>query len=108
MLVNGPALDKEIGPAQALLEKEEPLFKSMKYQDYFEVQQKTRFADKSGLDEIRLNAQNWYEFWSGPLKNMYMLCDNNVHVFGVRSLMCENVPVCCKMQVKLSGNIISE
>ena len=58
VLVNGPALDKEIGPAQALLEKEEPLFKSMKYQDYFEVQQKTRFADKSGLDEIRLNAQN--------------------------------------------------
>lgn len=58
VLVNGPALDKEVGPAPKLLEKEKPLFKSIKYQDYFEVQQKTRFASKTGLVDIRLNAQN--------------------------------------------------
>ncbi|KAL1344291.1 hypothetical protein HN51_018140 [Arachis hypogaea] len=55
VLVNGPDLDKEIGPALGLLEKEDPLFKTMKYRDYFEIQQMTRFAYKSGLDEIRLN-----------------------------------------------------
>ncbi|XP_061349302.1 2-oxoglutarate-dependent dioxygenase 19-like [Gastrolobium bilobum] len=56
VLVNGPALDKEIGPAPELLEKEKPLFKSIKFQDYYNLQQKGRFADKSGLDVIRLNA----------------------------------------------------
>ncbi|KAL2339621.1 hypothetical protein Fmac_007561 [Flemingia macrophylla] len=57
VVANGPALDKEIGPAPELLEKEKPLFKIFKYRDYYEVQQRTRFADKSGLDEIRLSAQ---------------------------------------------------
>ena len=56
VLVNGPDLEKEIGPAPGLLQKEKPLFKSMKYKDYFEIQQKTRFADKSALDEIRLGT----------------------------------------------------
>lgn len=55
VLVNGPALDKEIGPLAELLEKEKPLFKSMKYQDYFQFQQRTRLDDKNTLYEIRLN-----------------------------------------------------
>ncbi|TKY74097.1 Flavonol synthase/flavanone 3-hydroxylase [Spatholobus suberectus] len=57
VLANGPALDREIGPVPDLLEKEKPLFKSIKFPDYFQVQQKSRIADKSALDEIRLNAQ---------------------------------------------------
>ncbi|QCE15589.1 protein DMR6-LIKE OXYGENASE 2-like [Vigna unguiculata] len=55
VLANGPALDKEIGPLAELLEKEKPLFESMKYQDYFQFQQRSRLNDKSRLDEIRLN-----------------------------------------------------
>ncbi|XP_028806771.1 flavanone 3-dioxygenase 2-like [Neltuma alba] len=58
VLVNGPELEKEIGPAPELLEKEEPLYKNIKYKDYFQVQQQRRFADKSGLDEIRINPPN--------------------------------------------------
>ncbi|XP_054796033.1 2-oxoglutarate-dependent dioxygenase 19-like [Prosopis cineraria] len=58
VLVNGPDLEKEIGPATGLVQKEEPLFKNIKYRDYFQVQQRTRFADKSGLDEIRINPKN--------------------------------------------------
>ncbi|XP_020212631.1 protein DMR6-LIKE OXYGENASE 1 [Cajanus cajan] len=57
VLSNGPALDKEIGPVVELLDKEKPLFKSMKYRDYFQVKQKTRLSDKCSLDEIRLHAQ---------------------------------------------------
>ncbi|KAK7317134.1 hypothetical protein RJT34_01110 [Clitoria ternatea] len=56
-VVNGPAPDKEIGAAPELLEKEKAVFKSIKYRDYLEVQQKTRYADKSGLEVIRLNTQ---------------------------------------------------
>ncbi|XP_057451865.1 2-oxoglutarate-dependent dioxygenase 19-like [Lotus japonicus] len=56
-VVNGPAQDKKIGPAPELLEKEKPLYKSIKYQDYYQIQQKTQLVDKSGLDQIRLNAQ---------------------------------------------------
>ncbi|BAT78823.1 Protein DMR6-LIKE OXYGENASE 1 [Vigna angularis] len=55
VLVNGPALGKEIGPLAELLEKEKPLFKSMKYQDYFKFHQRTRLDDKNTLYEIRLN-----------------------------------------------------
>jgi len=55
VLANGPALDKEIGPLAELVEKEKPLFESMKYQDYFQFQQRSRLNDKSRLDEIRLN-----------------------------------------------------
>ncbi|KAK7353352.1 hypothetical protein VNO80_18798 [Phaseolus coccineus] len=54
VLANGPALDKEVGPLAELLEHEKPLFKSIKYQDYFLLQQKSRLDDKSSLDEIRL------------------------------------------------------
>ncbi|KAL2339623.1 hypothetical protein Fmac_007563 [Flemingia macrophylla] len=54
VLSNGPALDKEIGPVVELLEKEKPLFKSMKYRDYFQVKQKTQLSEKSSLDDIRL------------------------------------------------------
>ncbi|KAI4337964.1 hypothetical protein L6164_016325 [Bauhinia variegata] len=52
VLVNGPALDKDIGPAQSLLEKEKPLFKSMKYEDYFTLHQKSRPPQKSGLESM--------------------------------------------------------
>ncbi|CAJ1974392.1 unnamed protein product [Sphenostylis stenocarpa] len=55
VLANGPALDKEIGPVAELLENEKPLFRSIKYRDYFQFQQRSRLADKSSLDEIRLN-----------------------------------------------------
>lgn len=55
VLANGPALDKEIGPLAELLENEKPLFKTIKYKDYFQFQQKSRLDDKSGLDQIRLN-----------------------------------------------------
>ncbi|XP_027366132.1 protein DMR6-LIKE OXYGENASE 2-like [Abrus precatorius] len=54
---NGPSLDKEIGPAPELLENEKPLFKSYKYQEYFHAQQKTRFADKSSLENVRVNVE---------------------------------------------------
>ncbi|KAJ1382796.1 Oxoglutarate/iron-dependent dioxygenase [Sesbania bispinosa] len=57
VVVNGPAQDKEIGPAPELLEKEKPLFKRFKYKDYLQVQQKTGFVAKSGLDHIRFSAQ---------------------------------------------------
>ncbi|KAK7410713.1 hypothetical protein VNO78_01722 [Psophocarpus tetragonolobus] len=57
VVANGPALDKEIRSAPELLEKEKPLFRRFKYEDYFKVQQRTRFADKSGLDEIRVSVQ---------------------------------------------------
>ncbi|KAK7282573.1 hypothetical protein RIF29_11470 [Crotalaria pallida] len=54
---NGPALDKEFGPAPKLLEKEKPLFKSIQYQDYLKVQQQSSgFVNKSALDCIRLDA----------------------------------------------------
>ncbi|KAK7282569.1 hypothetical protein RIF29_11466 [Crotalaria pallida] len=58
VLANGPAIDKEVAPAPKLLEKEKSLFKSIKYQDYFELQQKSRLSGKGGLDHIRINAQN--------------------------------------------------
>jgi isopenicillin N synthase-like dioxygenase len=57
VVVNGPALDKEIGPASELLEKEKPLFKSIKYCDYFLIQQKSRLSDKRALDHIRFSSQ---------------------------------------------------
>ncbi|XP_028790018.1 protein DMR6-LIKE OXYGENASE 2-like [Neltuma alba] len=57
-LANGSELEKEIGPAPELLEEEGPLFKNIKYKDYFQVQQQSSLADKSGLDEIRVNHQN--------------------------------------------------
>ncbi|WJX40461.1 hypothetical protein P8452_27931 [Trifolium repens] len=57
VVVNGPALDKEIGPAPELLEKEKPLFKSIKYCDYFLIQQKSRLSDKRALDHIRFSSQ---------------------------------------------------
>lgn len=55
VLANGPALDKEIGPLPELLQNYKPLFRSIKYRDYFQIQQKSRLQDKSSLDEIRLN-----------------------------------------------------
>ncbi|KAI9100955.1 hypothetical protein K1719_024079 [Acacia pycnantha] len=54
-LLNGPEVEKEIGPVPELVEKERQLYKSIKYRDYFRVQQQARLADKSVLDEIRLN-----------------------------------------------------
>ncbi|KAI4337941.1 hypothetical protein L6164_016303 [Bauhinia variegata] len=54
VLVNGPALDKDISPAQGLLEKEKPLFESRTYNDYVQDMRKSKFADKSALSEIRL------------------------------------------------------
>jgi len=54
VVANGPALDKEIGPLAELLENEKPLFKSIKYQDYFQIQQRSRLGEKGSLDEIRL------------------------------------------------------
>ncbi|CAL5204051.1 unnamed protein product [Lathyrus oleraceus] len=53
VVLNGPAHDKEIGPAPQLLEKEKPLFKSIKYGDYFLVQQKSRFSEGRTLYQIR-------------------------------------------------------
>lgn len=50
---NGPALDNEIGPVPKLLEKEKPLFKSIKFRDYFLIHQQSRFSDRNALDEIR-------------------------------------------------------
>ena len=55
VLANGPALDKEIGPLPELLQNYKPLFRSIKYRDYFQIQQKSRLQDESSLDEIRLN-----------------------------------------------------
>lgn len=55
VLANGPALDKEIGPVPELLVKEKPLFKSIMFREYFQLQQKSRLADKCCLDDIRLN-----------------------------------------------------
>jgi len=57
VVVNGPAEDRDIGPAPELLEKEKPLFKSIKYRDYFLVQQKSRLSDERALDKIRYSAQ---------------------------------------------------
>ncbi|XP_054817570.1 2-oxoglutarate-dependent dioxygenase 19-like [Prosopis cineraria] len=54
-LKNGPTLDKEIGPAIGLLEKEKPLFKSINYKEYLQVQQEARIVDKRGLDMIYLH-----------------------------------------------------
>ncbi|XP_058749632.1 2-oxoglutarate-dependent dioxygenase 19-like [Vicia villosa] len=58
VVVNGPALDNEIGPVSKLLEKEKekPLFKTIKYRDYFLVQQKSRLSDGRALDQIRYSA----------------------------------------------------
>ncbi|KAK7317135.1 hypothetical protein RJT34_01111 [Clitoria ternatea] len=56
VVAHGPALDKEIGAAPEILEKEKPVFRRYKYQDYFHFQQKTRFADKSSLEEVRLRV----------------------------------------------------
>ncbi|CAI8598370.1 unnamed protein product [Vicia faba] len=56
VVLNGPAQDKEIGPAPKLLEKEKSLFKSIKYRDYFQVQQKSRFSEGRPLDQIRNSA----------------------------------------------------
>ncbi|AES72487.1 flavonol synthase/flavanone 3-hydroxylase [Medicago truncatula] len=57
VVVNGPARDKEIGPAPELLEKEKPLFKSIKYCDYLLVQQKSQLSDGRTLDQIRYSSQ---------------------------------------------------
>ncbi|XP_058781457.1 2-oxoglutarate-dependent dioxygenase 19-like [Vicia villosa] len=56
VVFNGPAEDKEIGPAPQLLEKEKPLFKTIKYRDYFSVQQKSRFSEERALDQFRYSA----------------------------------------------------
>ncbi|KAI5405602.1 2-oxoglutarate-dependent dioxygenase 19 [Lathyrus oleraceus] len=56
VVVNGPALENEIGPAPKLLEKERPLFKSIKYRDYFLVQQKSRLSEGRALDQIRYSG----------------------------------------------------
>lgn len=55
VLANGPALDKEIGAVPKLLENEKPLFKSITYREYFQIQQKSRIGETSSLDEIRLS-----------------------------------------------------
>ena len=57
VVVNGPARDKEIEPARELLEKEKPLFKSIKYCDYLLVQQKSRLSDGRTLDHIRYSSR---------------------------------------------------
>ncbi|XP_054820098.1 2-oxoglutarate-dependent dioxygenase 19-like [Prosopis cineraria] len=54
-LGNGPSLENETGPAPELLEKEQPIYKTIKYKDYFEVQHEARIANKRGLDIIRIN-----------------------------------------------------
>lgn len=54
VVLNGPELDKEIGPARQFLEKEEALFKTITYRDYFRVQQQTSLFRKTALDHIRI------------------------------------------------------
>ncbi|KAF7830708.1 flavanone 3-dioxygenase 2-like [Senna tora] len=58
-VANGPELEKEIGPAPELVEKEEEaLFKCTTYSHYFQIQQQSRLSHKSALDQIRINPQN--------------------------------------------------
>lgn len=57
VVVNGPAEDRDVGPAPELLQKEKPLFKSIKYRDYFLVQQKSRLSDERALDQVRYSAK---------------------------------------------------
>ncbi|XP_028760215.1 protein DMR6-LIKE OXYGENASE 2 isoform X2 [Neltuma alba] len=54
-LGNGPSLENETCPAPELLQKEKAVYKSIKYKDYFKVQQEARIADKRGLDMIHIN-----------------------------------------------------
>lgn len=53
-VANGPALENEVGPAPALLEKEEAEFKRIKYRDYVFLQQEARCAEKRALDDLRI------------------------------------------------------
>lgn len=56
LAAHGPQLDKEIGPAPELLEKEKPLFKRFKYEDYVRFQRKVLSpAMPRALDAYRIN-----------------------------------------------------
>ncbi|KAJ7955570.1 protein DMR6-LIKE OXYGENASE 2-like [Quillaja saponaria] len=52
---NGPQFEKVVGPAEELLKKEEAVFRSMSYKEYFELQQKNRLDGKACLDHVRIN-----------------------------------------------------
>ena len=56
MIANGPEVEKEIGPAPELAEKERAFYKTIKYKDYYQLRQ--QFSEKSALDEIRLSPHN--------------------------------------------------
>lgn len=56
--VNGPDLEKVVGPVPELLEKEEAVFRGMNYKDYFELQQKNRLDGKTCMDHIRIKPRD--------------------------------------------------
>ncbi|KAG5050362.1 hypothetical protein JHK85_011465 [Glycine max] len=54
VLANGPVLDKEIGPVLELLQNEKPLFRSIKYRDYFQFQYNADFSLFGAILELKL------------------------------------------------------
>ncbi|KAK4266287.1 hypothetical protein QN277_027234 [Acacia crassicarpa] len=51
--VNGPDLEKEVRPMPELMEREEAVFRGMKFKEYYELQQKNRLDGKTCMDHIR-------------------------------------------------------
>ena len=54
--VNGPDLEKEVKPMAELIEKEEALFRGMKFKDYYELQQNNRLDGKTCMDHTRIKS----------------------------------------------------
>ncbi|KAF7837349.1 flavanone 3-dioxygenase 2-like [Senna tora] len=55
LIANGPNLENVVAPIPELLEKEEAVFRAMRYKEYFELQQKNKLDGKACVDHIRIN-----------------------------------------------------
>lgn len=55
--VNGLNLEKVVEPMGELLEKEEAMFRGIKYKDYFELYQTNNLDGNSGMDQIRIKPK---------------------------------------------------
>ncbi|KAI9123244.1 hypothetical protein K1719_006133 [Acacia pycnantha] len=55
--VNGPDLEKEVRPMPELMEREEAVFRGMKFKEYYELQQKNKLDGKTCMDHIRIKPR---------------------------------------------------
>ena len=53
----GPDMEKEVKPMEKLMEKEEALYRGMKFKDYYKLQQTNRLDGKTCIDHVRIKPR---------------------------------------------------